>query len=383
MGPLLVTGEGGRSREKLLSAREAVLPVTRGAGTASSTIRDLWPRPSPTHPDRSSSEGPLDVVASEDMMLVRAAAPVLDQLVIDVSGARVAFVLTNAQRQVVDRRVCDRGLAARVEEVLQARRRGAVVDDDAHCAETFTDVACAAAPIVHPTSRQTVGTVGLACFAGEASPLMLPLARKAAREIEQRLVDTAGIADRIMLQRFLRERKRAKGPVILISERRMIANAAADRLLTDGDELILRRYARRLLDHVPSHPSTVVLTNATTVNVHGEPVLDGRTPVGALIRMHELAARPGGGRRRRDGATFGWPSLTDTERSVTDLVSQGLTNRETADRLFLSRHTVGSHLRSVFRKLDVNSRVELTRLVIQRQTSHDALPVSYQGAAAG
>jgi hypothetical protein len=41
----------------------------------------------------------------------------------------------------------------------------------------------------------------------------------------------------------------------------------------------------------------------------------------------------------------------------------GLTNRETAARLFVSPHTVTSHLRHAFTKLGVNSRVELSRLI--------------------
>lgn len=58
----------------------------------------------------------------------------------------------------------------------------------------------------------------------------------------------------------------------------------------------------------------------------------------------------------------GWGALTDSEVVVTRLVAQGLTNREVAERLFVSQHTVSGHLRHVFAKLDVNSRVELTRL---------------------
>ena len=59
----------------------------------------------------------------------------------------------------------------------------------------------------------------------------------------------------------------------------------------------------------------------------------------------------------------GWASMTDSELAVTKLVAQGLTNREVAERLFVSQHTVSGHLRHVFEKLDINSRVELTRLV--------------------
>jgi DNA-binding CsgD family transcriptional regulator len=59
--------------------------------------------------------------------------------------------------------------------------------------------------------------------------------------------------------------------------------------------------------------------------------------------------------------SFGWGSLTDTERRIVDLVSSGLTNREVAQLLFLSHHTVAFHLRQIFRKVDVSSRVQLTR----------------------
>ena len=58
----------------------------------------------------------------------------------------------------------------------------------------------------------------------------------------------------------------------------------------------------------------------------------------------------------------GWAAMTDSELAVARLVAQGLTNREVAERLFVSHHTVSGHLRHVFTKLDVNSRVELTRL---------------------
>jgi len=77
-------------------------------------------------------------------------------------------------------------------------------------------------------------------------------------------------------------------------------------------------------------------------------------------RLHEL------GVRRRivtaEPETHGWTALTTSELAVARLVADGLTNREVADRLFVSPHTVNSHLRHVFTKLSINSRVELARL---------------------
>jgi DNA-binding CsgD family transcriptional regulator len=63
----------------------------------------------------------------------------------------------------------------------------------------------------------------------------------------------------------------------------------------------------------------------------------------------------------------GWASLTDTELTVANLVTEGLTNRLIADRMFLSAHTVAFHLRHIFVKLDITSRVDLARLGAQRQ----------------
>ncbi|MEW2289147.1 LuxR C-terminal-related transcriptional regulator [Streptomyces sp. NPDC047841] len=70
--------------------------------------------------------------------------------------------------------------------------------------------------------------------------------------------------------------------------------------------------------------------------------------------------------------TTGWPSLTDTERAVADLVAQGLTNRETAQHMFLSPYTVNFHLRQIFRKLGITSRVELARMYRDPEPSEPA-----------
>lgn len=61
----------------------------------------------------------------------------------------------------------------------------------------------------------------------------------------------------------------------------------------------------------------------------------------------------------------GWPSLTETERRVATVVAGGLTNAEAGAQLHLSRHTIDFHLRQIFRKLGLHSRVELTRLAVE------------------
>jgi DNA-binding CsgD family transcriptional regulator len=91
-----------------------------------------------------------------------------------------------------------------------------------------------------------------------------------------------------------------------------------------------------------------------------ETKLDDRVPAAAF----RVVSRPSGGERDAsysDRPLLGWSSLTGRERSVADLVAEGLTNREAATRLFVSPHTVDAHLRHIFRKLEIRSRVQLAR----------------------
>jgi DNA-binding CsgD family transcriptional regulator len=64
-------------------------------------------------------------------------------------------------------------------------------------------------------------------------------------------------------------------------------------------------------------------------------------------------------------------SLTAREYEVAGFAALGLRDGEIAERLLLSPHTVKEYLKSVYRKLNVRSRVELTRLLTE---SHPPTP---------
>jgi DNA-binding CsgD family transcriptional regulator len=52
---------------------------------------------------------------------------------------------------------------------------------------------------------------------------------------------------------------------------------------------------------------------------------------------------------------------------LTASAAAGYTNGRIADRLSVSPHTVNTHLRHAFDKLDIRSRVDLTRIVERRR----------------
>jgi DNA-binding CsgD family transcriptional regulator len=57
-------------------------------------------------------------------------------------------------------------------------------------------------------------------------------------------------------------------------------------------------------------------------------------------------------------------ALTAREREVAALVVDGLGDREIAQRLYLSRHTVSQYVKQIYRKLGVDLRVALTGLLL-------------------
>lgn len=61
--------------------------------------------------------------------------------------------------------------------------------------------------------------------------------------------------------------------------------------------------------------------------------------------------------RRKAPARAGWPAdLTDREVEVLRLIARGWSNREVAERLFISAKTVGRHVENVYAKVGVSSR---------------------------
>jgi DNA-binding CsgD family transcriptional regulator len=69
--------------------------------------------------------------------------------------------------------------------------------------------------------------------------------------------------------------------------------------------------------------------------------------------------------RTRVIATDPLQSLTESELRIAELVASGMTNRSIAEYLILSPHTVDAHLKHIYTKLDIHSRVELTVLALQ------------------
>jgi DNA-binding CsgD family transcriptional regulator len=341
------------------------------------------------HPDRF--EVPFEPEPNTDDRLVRAARPVLAHLVEDLESVTMSLLLSDRHGHIVDRLVGDTRLLARLDGIMLApgflygegqvgtnaigtaleQRAPSMVMGSEHFADELTQMACAAAPIVDPTTGSVLGAIDLTCTVEGSHSLMLAMAKRSAREIEQRLVSANPAADRVLLERFLRARRGARGALVAINRNAMYTNAPAARLVRDVDHAMLwDLVSSALFDQRRAELELPVPPGGSSV-VWCETIAEGGNPIGALLRFLPglpvaTGSHRGGPGHRRHHPKLGWESLTGTERSVADLVAEGRTNREIAASMFLSPHTVGYHLRHIFGKLGIDSRVELTRLLVQR-----------------
>jgi DNA-binding CsgD family transcriptional regulator len=131
----------------------------------------------------------------------------------------------------------------------------------------------------------------------------------------------------------------------------------------------LQFFGGELLVEVLKSHETVLLDGTVLVNPYYQ-VGAGHV---AVTEPGAAQSSPAGAEGRREQATAGdrWGALTESELRIVAHVANGLTNREIATLLVVSRHTVDAHLKHIYIKLDIHTRVELTVLALQHYSAED------------
>jgi two-component system nitrate/nitrite response regulator NarL len=89
--------------------------------------------------------------------------------------------------------------------------------------------------------------------------------------------------------------------------------------------------------------------------IHAGEIWYDRSKMGSVLADFSRGAQA----TETDATVINGPTLTHRESEIVALVSQGLKNKEIADKLFISHVTVRHHLTSIFAKVGVSSRLEL------------------------
>jgi DNA-binding CsgD family transcriptional regulator len=145
-----------------------------------------------------------------------------------------------------------------------------------------------------------------------------------------------------------------------------VYESAVDQILAELPASFLCMYdlqrigAGMLVDVLRIH-SKVLLDGTVLHNTHCVAPSDYPQPTPDAVTSYPLAGLRNG---RLNGGDR-WLSLTGAEARVAELVASGMTSRAMAEELTVSPHTVDAHLKHMYVKLGIHSRVELTVLALQ------------------
>jgi DNA-binding CsgD family transcriptional regulator len=161
--------------------------------------------------------------------------------------------------------------------------------------------------------------------------------------------------------------------IAALSPRFALMVAGAEALCADDNDA-LRLYEKALstpgVDRWPFEVARVRLAYGERLR-RARAIVEARGPLAdALATFEWLGAQPWVQRTQKElraaglstGSTFDGPlpgTLTAQELEVAQLAASGLTNKQIAERLFLSHRTVGAHLYQIFPKLGITSRAAL------------------------
>ena len=155
------------------------------------------------------------------------------------------------------------------------------------------------------------------------------------------------------------------------AERALESALAADEVGAPVEAALSRTLAARALVQARQHERAVAELQRAAAELHADGALRYRAAAERELRRlgHHVHRRTPAGKPNGIGVE----TLTEREREVARLVVDRKTNPEIAAELFLSPKTVETHIRNMFRKLGVVSRVEIAR-AIERADREERAP---------
>ncbi|MGW3622924.1 sigma-54-dependent Fis family transcriptional regulator [Streptomyces sp. NPDC000880] len=279
-----------------------------GASVPAEQVREpilsSWQRSQFWGVDADRLDTPYDPDFDPRSKLAMASGPVLDRLADVLSGTPVSLILTDSKGRIRERRTGDRSLDQHLdkislapgfsyaEEFVGTNGIGTAVESGKpvqvfgaeHFSERLQRVSCAGAPIRNPASGRVIGLIDITCWRTEASPLMVALARQAAADIEERLLQLGSEREQALLREFISSGRSSGRALVTLSDGLLIADNSAAELLTPDDHRMLRE---RLQTLAPDQDHQLTLSDGRTIKARSRAVtaLGGSAPSGHIVEI--------------------------------------------------------------------------------------------------
>lgn len=298
--------EVARARECFLSSDKLASGVVREPILAS------WIRSREFHVSSDPFELPYAPSPERAATLTHSAKQIINEVGAQFGNEPVSLILTDADGVVLDRRTGDSGLRAHLDGVSLAPgfsyaeqfagtngigtalegRGPAQVFGHEHYVDRLEQLACAGAPIHHPTSGKVLGLVDLTCWETDANHMMIAAASSIARRIEEALLEHTGRRELALLQDYLAACQRNRGPVLAISNDLVMLNDAARQMIDPRDQVTLLGLATEALSAGKPSQFNCPLPTGVTARVHCKPSWTDDSVIGGVVQVQLVASAP-------------------------------------------------------------------------------------------
>jgi transcriptional regulator of acetoin/glycerol metabolism len=287
------------ARELFLAA-EPIQP-----GVVRDTILQSWSRSRDWQVDTDHFELPYESDIDHESLLTHTADAILTDVSDQFADEPASLILTDGDGVVLYRQTGDSALQHKLDQVslapgfnyaeqfagtngigtaLQGNGPTEVFGHE-HYVEHLEDLACAGAPIHHPTSGELLGLIDITCWRTDANPTMVAAASSIARRIEEALLAQVGRRELALLNDYLAACRRNHGPVLAMGDDLVIMNDSARELIDPQDQEALLSLAARALSSGRTRLFTIALPSGATARVHSKPSWRHLPGTGGVVQV--------------------------------------------------------------------------------------------------
>ncbi|CDO86172.1 hypothetical protein AWC29_29445 [Mycobacterium triplex] len=233
--------------------------------------------------------------------LMRAAAPVLDAMIAELSDTHFSVLLADKNCAIVDRKLGQRDLSQTLDRVLAVPGVRYVEDNtgtnslatayelhqpiavtgEEHFLESLRVFCCYGAPVIDPLTHRLEGVLDVTGPATEYTALLGPFVRRAAREIELRMIEAARSAERQLLAAFHTHARRKRHAILVLSPTVILSNSTAADLVAGEDH-------SRLQALIDASQGTATVVQRLTLSSGSEVVVRAHPVVGTEGVLYEV-----------------------------------------------------------------------------------------------
>jgi len=303
-----VATHGERSYSQVSVLREQFLarPLPEFAGVRE-IISASWRRALEHRVDADEPEPIFVADHVEESLLIHSATPILADLSTELGGHPVAVLLTDADGMVLSRSTADRAISSGLDRISLAPgysyaeksigtngigttlecQEPVLVSGFEHFNGRLADFECAGAPIHHPVRGHLVGVLDLTSWTGTPGPLLLTLARRTAKQIEEAMLAGTGARELALFREYLASCQRGSGAILAVNEDVVMVNGHAQELYDVTDRAALITHSADVAGS--PKPATVLadLPSGVVARLEYRPVYSGSVLAGGVFRVKD------------------------------------------------------------------------------------------------